>query len=97
MLIKSEFKVDLFQLKHAREPEVLLQSIKDTNAAALGRKLIEMFPYEKTSAYEGPLPEMSLNRDHEFTDTWGVELVVVKADLVRDLIKQVELLKQILS
>jgi hypothetical protein len=78
MRIRSEFKVDLFQMKHARDPEGLLRTIKDVNAATLGRKLVEYFPYERTDSYTGVLPEMSMNRDHEFNDTYGVELVVMR-------------------
>lgn len=79
MIVKSEFKVDLFQMKHTSDPAGLLQAIKDANAAALGRRLIELVPYEKDEelSYEGELPEMSLNKDHEFVDHYRSEFMVL--------------------
>lgn len=79
MLIKSEFKVDLFHMKHTKDPDGLLQAIKDANAAGLGRKIIEAFPYKKDEerSFSGELPEMSLNRDHEFVDVYESRFYVL--------------------
>lgn len=82
MIIKSEFKIDLFQLKHSRDPEALLQATKEQYARELGLKLIELMPYKCVSMYEGELPAMSLNRDHEYVDLYRSEFVVLTMDLL---------------
>lgn len=74
-IIRQSFKVDLFQLKHSRDAEALLKSIKDGHARDLGGAIIADFPYEKVKdeSYEGELPTAVLTKDHNFVDTWEVE------------------------
>lgn len=90
MLLQSEFKADLFQLKHSRDANALLDSLKVEAAQALGLELVKQFPFEKVQAFEGVLPEMSLNKEHEFTDTYSIELVVLDAKVIRKHIQQLE-------
>lgn len=77
MIVSSTFKADLFQLKHTKDPDALLAAIKESYAAALGRKIIESFPYVKVSGYEGELPALSMNKDHEFVDVWESRIVML--------------------
>src|SRR5687768_12901842 len=87
MIFISEFKVDLFQLKHTKDPEGLLNAIKQQHAAELGRKLIEQLPYMRVSGYEGELPAMSLNKDHEFTDRYETRFVVLTEETCAEAIR----------
>ena len=87
-LIKQQFKIDMFQLKHTKDGEELRQAYFDDYARRLGAKLIEVIPYEKTEAFEGELPQAVLTKDHHFTETWGVEFVV----LTREQWEQIPLL-----
>lgn len=89
MLITSEFKIDLFQLKHTRDATALLDSLKVEAAQALGLEMVKKFPYERISAYEGELPEMSLNKDHEFVDRYAVELVVLTTTQWQELVEMI--------
>lgn len=92
MLIKSEFKVDLFQLKHARTPDALLAAIVDESACKLGRFIIDKLPYLKNTekSYNDDLPEMSLNKEHHYNDHYELELLVLDAGWVRRMIKELE-------
>lgn len=93
MLIKSEFKVDLFQMKHTKEPDLLLAAIVDANAAKLGRFLVEKLPYVKNleKSYDSELPEMSLNKEHHYNDHYELELFVLtreQVNQIRDILSQ---------
>lgn len=85
-LLKQQFKIDLFNLKYAKDPEAIRESHKNHNARELGMKLIEQFPYTIVEKFEGELPHAVMTRDHQFTETWGVELVV----LTREQWEQIE-------
>jgi len=89
MLLISEFKADLFQLKHSRDADALLDSLKIEAALVLGLELVKLFPYEKVQAFEGVLPEMSLNKDHEFTDTWKCEVVVITREQWGNILRRI--------
>lgn len=80
MIITSEFKVDLFQLKHTSDPVGLLSATKAAYASELGRKLAEVFPYVKVDGYTGELPTMSLNKEHEFMDRYRTRFVVLSEE-----------------
>ena len=90
MLVTSQFKVDLFQMKHTKDPEGLLQAVKDKYAREFGKYLIEQFPFEKVRGFEGELPEMSLNKEHEFTDTYERVLVVSTVQDARKILAMFE-------
>ena len=89
-LIKQQFKVDMFNLRYARDPEGLRQSHKDEAARALGAKLIEAIPYQLEEKFEGELPAATLTKDHHFTETWGVEFVVFTRKEIDDLKHEIE-------
>lgn len=82
MIIKSEFKADLFQLKHTAAPEVLLNELKDRAAIELGRELIRRFPYlkDEENSYKGEVPAISLNKDHEFVDRYSTRFIVLNEE-----------------
>lgn len=90
MIIKSEFKADLFELKHCAAPEVLLNELKDRAAIDMGRELIKQFPYQKDeeNSFKGQLPAMSLNRDHEFVDKYKSEFVVLTMEEYAELLNK---------
>lgn len=92
MIIKSQFKVDLFQLKHSRDPVGLIRAVNEQAARDLGVKLAEMFPFIKYDelSFKGELPHLSLNPQHEFNDLYKQELVVLTMgqwELLRKLVK----------
>jgi hypothetical protein len=79
MIIKSEFKADLFQLKHCAAPEVLINELKDRAAIELGREIAKVIPFEKIDelSHKGPIPAMSLNRDHQYVDHYRAEFYLL--------------------
>lgn len=79
---KQSFKVDLFQLKNARDAGALMDSIKAGHARDLGKAIIEEMPYERIEGFEGELPAAVLTKDHIFTETWGVEFMLLNKQQV---------------
>lgn len=56
MLLKSQFRVDIFQLNHTNDPDGLLKYMKRKGAQELGIKLCETIPFELNK-------EMSVRRE----------------------------------
>lgn len=80
MEIVSTFKIDKIDLKNNPNPDKLLQSYKDEAAKKLGMEIIKLFPYDKSNdSYEGELPEMSLNRDHQYMDIYEIKLEIKRS------------------
>lgn len=82
MLIKAQFKIDLIQLKHTPDKEGLLNLHKEQAARELGAEIVKHFPFVKNEegSYKGDVPEISMNRDHEFTDLYESRFFVMTED-----------------
>lgn len=92
-IVKSEFAVDLFQMKHSRDATVLLSALKTEAAQAFGIELVKKFPYEKIEAYEGEFPEMSANKEHQYVDKWRSEFVVMSLKDYNILVERARILE----
>src|SRR5258705_13255992 len=88
MLVKQEFKVDLVDLKNAAFPEKVLEAIQDRRAEELGTTLVKLFPYKKNeeASYHGTLPEMVLNREHQFVDRYEQRLYILTEEQASELL-----------
>lgn len=82
MIIKSQFKVDLFQLKNSRDQAGLVQSLKEQAARDLGVKLVELFPFIRNDgeSFKGELPHLTINPQHEFNDLYRTEFIAIPMD-----------------
>lgn len=86
MLITSQFKVDLFQLKHTNDPASLLEAHKRQAAIELGIEMAKQFPFVKNEelSFKGELPAMSMNRLHEYNYLYESRFVLIsKSDFDR--------------
>lgn len=79
MIIKHTFKVDQFTLRETKNREVLLQKIFTNQAMSLGITVAKNFPFKKNweKSYQGELPSLSLNKDHEYFDLYETEMCVI--------------------
>lgn len=95
-ILKSEFKVDLFQMKYTSDPPALLSAIISANAAEFGRKIIEQFSYDKDDerSFSGELPEMSANKDHKYFDLYTRRLIVFNEQEWAEIQNELEEMKQ---
>ncbi len=82
MLLIEQFKVDLIQMKHTADPDKLLESHKKTAAIEMGNKLAESFPFKKNDelSFKGHVPEVSMNREHEFTDLYESRIYIMSEE-----------------
>jgi hypothetical protein len=96
MLVKSEFTVDRFELREARDPEGLLAAHHAQAAVRLGKHLAERFPHLKDEerSFRGELPHMSANPQHEFKDVYSVSLRVLTEEQFNQIKGVVRLLKE---
>jgi hypothetical protein len=79
MLVKQEYKVDLISLKNARDQEGLLKAIHEKHAMEFGMFIADKFPVVKNeeNSFKGDIPEMCLNREHQFTDHYERQLIIL--------------------
>ena len=96
MIIKSEFKVDLFQMKHTSDSSALLAAITEANSAMFGRRITLQFPYikDEEQSFSGELPEMSANKDHQYFDLYTRELIIFSKQEWTDIHNELESMKQ---
>jgi len=89
MIVKSQFKIDRFQLKYSALPGRLLDQTAAATARTMGEDLIKAFPYVKNeeASFHGELPEMSLNKDHQYFDLYESEFVVLTMEEYKNLLK----------
>lgn len=95
MLIKTEFKIDQFTLKHAKDPAKSLESNFAYQAQKMGMEIMKVFPFVKIKdeSYHGELPELALNRDHPYVDQYRSELCIYRRETIEKIMD--ELLKTI--
>lgn len=79
MTFTTQFKVDLVDMKNAKFPEEVLDSIKDRRAEDLGVAIVKQFPFLKDEerSWNGELPESVLNREHQYVDVYEQRLVIL--------------------
>jgi hypothetical protein len=110
-LVTTEYKVDLFQLKHTNNPVALLEALSNSAARSLGEEIVKNFPFLRDPDRSYPegkaLPNVSFNKDHEYVDVYRSRffllteedharlLEIVRNNFVHQ--KDYETLKQILS
>ena len=88
MLLKHCFNIDQIQLKHSMDREGLQQAILKDQAIQLGLGINKHFPFIKNEelSYSGTLPEVAMNREHQFVDRYDLELCVLTMDERRQLL-----------
>lgn len=89
MLFEHQFKVDKIILKNANDPERVVDIMREHAAHELGEKIIAALPYRKEE-YEGEVPEMSLNREHQFNDVYKHRLIIITEEELLQKIKKLE-------
>lgn len=82
MLVKHSFNIDQIVLKNTPDKEGLVASHLLMNARAFGVELTKSFPFTKNEelSFVGELPEVSMNKDHQFVDRYDLELTVLTPD-----------------
>ena len=89
MLIQDTFKADLFSLKHSVDAVQLLNRIEQESSIRLAETIIKSFPYQKdeSKSFHGELPSMSLNRQHEFFDTYSTSFIAISRETFSEILK----------
>lgn len=79
MLVKYSFNIDQIVLKHTPDKEGLVAHHLKKHAAEFGIELTKQFPFVKNEelSFAGELPEISMNKDHQFVDRYDLELTVL--------------------
>jgi hypothetical protein len=92
MLVKQEYKVDLINLKNAKDKEGLLKAVHETFAKEFGMFIAEKFPIAKNDekSFHGELPEMCLNREHQYVDHYEQRLIIIPEEQLLAKIKELE-------
>jgi hypothetical protein len=79
MILRNQFTIDRIQILNAKDPDVIIEQYKTYHEKILGHIVSKFFPHKKieSESYSGPIPESSLNKDHQFTDVYRTEFIAL--------------------